>query len=123
MTFKHIQLDETVLPKNLGKKGKNQNGIRIYEIDGVNMPSVTSILGSIPEKKAILDKWRNAVGEAMANYISLQATSRGKTTHTLIENHLNNDDAKSVGITKVSPLGLFRIIKPYLARIDNSLLS
>jgi hypothetical protein len=118
MTFKHVKLDQSVLPKNLGKKGKNQNGIRIYEVDGVNMPSVTSILGSIPEKKLVLEKWRKAVGEAMANYISLQATSRGKTTHTLIENHLNNEDEKSVGITKVGPLGLFRIVKPYLARID-----
>ena len=55
----------------------------------------------------------------MANYISTTATNRGKTTHTLIENHLKNEDEKSVGITAVTPLGLFRIIKPYLARIDN----
>ena len=55
----------------------------------------------------------------MANYISTSAVNRGKTTHTLIENHLKNEDKKSVGITAVTPLGLFRIIKPYLARIDN----
>ena len=102
--FKHVKLNEEVLPKSLGVKGKNQNGIRYYTIDGVNMPSVTSILGQIPEKQAGLQAWRNAVGE---------------TTHTLIENHLKNEDKKSVGITAVTPLGLFRIIKPYLARIDN----
>ena len=117
--FKHVKLNEDVLPKSLGVKGKNQNGVRYYTIDGVNMPSVTSILGQIPEKQEGLQAWRNAVGEKMANYISNAAVNRGKTTHTLIENHLRNEDKKSVGITAVTPLGLFRIIKPYLARIDN----
>jgi len=119
MTFNHVKLDESVLPKNLGKKGLNQNGIRIYQIDGINMPSVTSILGNIPERKIKIEAWRNAVGEKMANYISVSATNRGKTTHTLVENHLNNEDDKSVGITAVTPLGLFRIMKPYLARIKD----
>ena len=119
MTFNHVKLDESILPKNLGKKGLNQNGIRIYQIDGINMPSVTSILGNIPERKIKIESWRNAVGEKMANYISVSATNRGKTTHTLIENYLNNEDDKSAGITAVTPLGLFRIVKPYLARIDN----
>ena len=119
MAYNHVKLDESILPKNLGKKGKNQNGIRIYEIDGINMPSVTSILGSIPERNQKILAWRNSVGEKMANYISVTSTNRGKTTHTLIENHLNNEDDKSIGITQVTALGLFRIIKPYLARIDN----
>ena len=117
--FKHVKLNEEVLPKSLGVKGKNQNGVRYYTIDGVNMPSVTSILGQIPEKQVGLQAWRNAVGEKMANYISTTAINRGKTTHTLIENHLNNEDEKSVGITAVTPLGLFRIMKPYLARLNN----
>jgi len=115
--FEHVKLNEEVLPKSLGVKGKSQNGVRYYTIDGVNMPSVTSILGQIPEKQVGLQAWRNAVGEKMANYISTTAINRGKTTHTLIENHLNNEDEKSVGITAVTPLGLFRIIKPYLARL------
>ena len=117
--FKHVKLDESVLPKNLGVKGKNKNGIRYYTIDGTNMPSVTSILGDIPERKAKIEGWRNAVGEKMANYISVSATNRGKATHKLIENHLNNEDDKSIGTTAVVPLGLFRLIKPYLARIEN----
>ena len=119
MAFNYVKLNEDVLPKNLGVKGKNKNGIIYYTIDGVNMPSVTSILGSIPERKAKIDAWRNAVGEKMANFISVSATTRGKSTHTLIENHLKNQDDKSIGITAVTPIGLFRIMKPYLARIDN----
>ena len=119
MAFKHIKLNESVLPKSLGVKGKNQNGIRYYTIDGVNMPSVTSILGDIPERKEKIVAWRKAVGEQMANYISVSSTNRGKSTHKLIENHLNNEDDKSVGVTNVVALGLFRLIKPYLARIDN----
>ena len=119
MAFKHVKLDESHLPKSLGVKGKNLEGIRYYTIDGVNMPSVTSILGSIPERKQKIEAWRNAVGEKMANYISVSATNRGKSTHKLIENHLNNEDDKNVGVTAVTALGLFRIIKPYLARVDN----
>ena len=119
MAFNYVKLDETVLPKNLGVKGKNQDGIRFYTIEGRYMPSVTSILGSIPERKAKIEAWRNSVGEKMANFISVTSTNRGKTTHTLIENHLRNDDQKSIGITSVTAIGLFRIIKPYLARIDN----
>ena len=119
MAFNHVKLDESPLPKSLGVKGKNLEGIRYYTIDGVNMPSVTSILGSIPERKAKIEAWRQSVGEKMANYISVSATSRGKSTHKLIENHLNNADDKNVGVTAVTALGLFRIIKPYLARLDN----
>ena len=119
MAFKYVKLDESVLPKGLGVKGKNRDGMRYYTIDGVNMPSVTSILGSIPERKEKILQWRENVGEKMANYISVTSTNRGKTMHTLIENHLKNEDYASVGITAVTPLGLFRIMKPYLARIDN----
>ena len=119
MGYSYVKRDESVLPKNLGKKGKNIDGIRIYEINGVNMPSVTSILGAIPERKIKIQAWREAVGEKMANYISASAVSRGKSLHTLIENQLRNEPEKSAGITAIEPLGMFRIIQPYLNRIDN----
>ena len=119
MGYSYVKRDESVLPKNLGKKGKNIDGIRFYMINGVNMPSVTSILGSIPERKVKIQAWREAVGEKMANYISATAVNRGKTLHTLIENQLKNQPEKSAGITAIEPLGMFRIITPYLNRIDN----
>ena len=119
MAFNYVKRDESGLPINLGKKGKNLDGIRYYEIGGVNMPSVTSILGAIPERKQKIEAWRASVGEKMANYISAAAINRGKTTHTLIENHLKNQNEKSVGITAIEPLGMFRIMTPYLQRIDN----
>jgi hypothetical protein len=99
MAFNYVKLDESNMPKNLGKKGKNQDGMRFYTIDGVNYPSVTSILGQIPERAVKIQEWRDAVGDDMANYISRQAINRGKTLHTLIENHLRNQDDKSIGIT------------------------
>ena len=52
MAFNYVKLEEGNMPKNLGVKGKNHDGIRFYTIDGVNMPSVTSILGQIPERAA-----------------------------------------------------------------------
>ena len=88
MGYSYVKRDESVLPKNLGKKGKNIDGIRFYEINGVNMPSVTSILGAIPERKVKIQAWREAVGEKMANYKSAAPVSRGKTHHTLIEKQL-----------------------------------
>ena len=59
MGYSYVKRDESVLPKKPeGKKGKNIDGIRFYEIGGVNMPSVTSILGSIPERKVKIQAWR-----------------------------------------------------------------
>ena len=47
MAFNYVKRDESKLPKNLGVKGKNKDGIRYYTINGKNMPSVTSILGDL----------------------------------------------------------------------------
>lgn len=38
MAFNYVKRDESVLPKNLGVKGKNKDGVRYYTIDGKNMP-------------------------------------------------------------------------------------
>ena len=45
------------------------------------------------------------------NYISVTSTNRGKSTHKLIENHLNNEDDKSNGVTNVVALGIIQTYK------------
>ena len=45
-----------------------------------------------------------------------RAANRGKATHNLVENYLKGEAPSE---TSVLPLGLFRLMKPYLDNIDN----
>ena len=109
--FNFIDLDKSKLPVT---KGKKIDGFRFYDIDGKAYPSITTVLGI--QKKAQLQEWRDKIGENVANWEMGRAARRGKATHTLIEQYLK-------GLTpserSVLPLGLFRLIKPYVDQIDN----
>jgi len=109
--FNFIDLDKSKLPVT---KGKKIDGFRFYDIDGKAYPSITTVLGI--QKKEQLQDWRNKIGEDVANWEMGRAARRGKATHTLIEQYLK-------GLTpserSVLPLGLFRLIKPYIDQIDN----
>ena len=109
--FKFVDVNKSLLPIT---KGRNQNGMRFYEIDGKNYPSVTTILNS--RKSEGLKNWRANIGEAVANFEMRRAARRGKSTHTLVENYIKGE---TPGETSVLPLGLFRLLKPYLDNIDN----
>jgi len=109
--FKFIELDKSVLPNT---KGKNIDGTRFYEIDGKNYPSITSIL-SIRSKEG-LEKWRKSVGEDAAKWEMGRAARRGKSAHTLIEQYIKGE---TPSIRDVLPLGLFKLLKPYIDQIDN----
>ena len=106
-----IELDESKLPKT---KGKRIDGMRFYEVDGKAFPSITTVLGSLP--KPGLDQWRKNVGEEAAKWEMNRAARRGKVTHTLVEEYLQG---KTPSTRDVLPLGLFALLKPYLAQIDN----
>jgi len=109
--FNHVDLDKSKLPN---VKGKNVDGFRFYGINGKNYPSVTSVL-SIRKKKELQD-WRNKIGENVANWEMGRAARRGKATHTLIEQYIKNE---TPSIRDVLPLGLFKLIKPYVDQINN----
>jgi len=109
--FKFIQLNEDLLPK---VKGKRVDGFRFYDIQGKNYPSITSVLSI--RKKDELQKWRDNIGENVANWEMGRAARRGKATHTLIEQYLKGE---TPSIRDVLPLGLFKLMKPYLDQIDN----
>ena len=106
-----IQIDDTKLPKT---KGKRIDGMRFYEVDGQAFPSITTVLGAQP--KPGLDAWRRNVGEEAAKWEMARAARRGKVTHTLVEEFLQG---KTPSTRDVLPLGLFALLKPYLAQIDN----
>jgi len=109
--FKFIQLNEELLPK---VKGKKVDGFRFYDIKGQNYPSITSVLSI--RKKEGLEKWRQSIGENVANWEMGRAARRGKATHTLVEQYLKNE---TPSIRDVLPLGLFKLMRPYLDQIDN----
>ena len=106
-----IELDESKLPKT---KGKRIDGMRFYEVDGKAFPSITTVLGAIP--KPGLDAWRKSVGEEAAKWEMNRAARRGSATHTLVEQYLRGE---TPSIRDVLPLGLFKLLKPYIDQIDN----
>ena len=109
--FNFIDLDKSKLPVT---KGKKIDGFRFYDIDGKAYPSITTVLGI--QKKEQLQDWRNKIGEDVANWEMGRAARRGKATHTLIEQYLKGLTPSERGVL---PLGLFRLIKPYVDHIDN----
>ena len=111
MAFKFIELDKSVLPKT---KGKRIDGFRFYDINGKNYPSITTVLGI--RKTEQLKGWREKIGENVANWEMGRAARRGKSFHTLVEQYLKGE---TPSIRDVLPLGLFKLLKPYIDQIDN----
>ena len=109
--FNFVELDQTVLPKT---KGKNQHGFRFYDINGEAYPSVTSVLGV--KKKKELQGWRTSIGEDVANWEMRRAANRGKKTHNLVEQYIKGETPSE---RAVLPLGMFRLMKPYIDQINN----
>ena len=111
MAFNFVELDKDKLPKT---KGKRIDGMRFYDVDGHNYPSVTTVLGYNTGDG--IKKWRESIGEDVANYEMRRAAARGKATHNLIEQYIK---AETPSERAVLPLGLFRLIKPYVDQISN----
>ena len=111
MAFKFIELDKQVLPKT---KGKRIDGFRFYDINGKNYPSITTVLGI--RKSEALKGWREKIGESVANWEMGRAARRGKSFHTLVEQYIKGE---TPSIRDVLPLGLFKLMKPYIDQIDN----
>ena len=109
--FNFIDLDKSKLPVT---KGKRIDGFRFYNIDGKAYPSVTSVLGI--KKKAELQGWREKIGEDVANWEMGRAARRGKATHLLVEEYLKGKTPSERGVL---PLGLFKLLRPYIDQVDN----
>ena len=67
-----------------------ENGMRKYLFDDEKLPSVTSILQATKseEDKATLENWKQRVGYKEANKIKTEASSRGTSMHSYIEDFL-----------------------------------
>ena len=78
------------------------NDQRHYDIGTEKLPSVTTILQATqsPEKKAILAKWKQKVGEKKADEIRDTAAARGTVMHRIIEGYITGE-----GHADLSPMG------------------
>ena len=79
--------------------------------EGVNLPSITTVL-SILSRESIA-KWRARVGAAEANRISHRASTRGTSVHEIIEKYVNNDPNFKDGYTP-DIIASFLDLKPIL---------
>jgi len=62
-------------------------GSRIYDVAGMRMPSVTTIL-SATKNQDFLNKWKAKVGEAEAERIKNLSSKRGTAMHKFLEKHI-----------------------------------
>ena len=67
-----------------------ENGFRKYSLSDEKLPSVTTILSATKseEEKAALANWKERVGFKEANRIKTEASSRGTSMHSYIEDYL-----------------------------------
>jgi hypothetical protein len=115
MTRKIFQKSKDYKDKTVDAKRRNINGYRFYEYLGLEYPSVTSIL---PVSDGI-KKWKERVGESVANAELIRASNRGTKLHKLIEEYISGADQS---VHDILPVGLFKNMQPELDKIDNIIL-
>ena len=110
-TFNHVGNDLKDL------KTENIEGKRYYVTPkGNKYVSITSLLGNLSKQSII--EWRRRVGEAEANKISRQASSRGTRVHNICESYIKNQEGILKGVLP-DAIDMFNSILPLLDRIDN----
>ena len=110
-TFNHVGNDLKDL------KTENIEGKRYYVTPkGNKYVSITSLLGNLSKQSII--EWRRRVGEAEANKISRQASSRGTRVQNICESYIKNQEGILEGVLP-DAIDMFNSILPLLDRIDN----
>ena len=111
--FKHQKIN---LPEI---KAKTTDGVRLYETpEGNFYPSITTVLST--RNKEGLFKWRERVGNDVANYVARKAATRGTHVHHMCEDYINNDFDEEKHKKKFLPYTLFTQLRDSaLQKIDN----
>ena len=79
-------------------------------------PSVTTVLNVLSRDS--IQKWKDRVGEEVADRVSRQASTRGTKIHLLCEDILNNKDADMSNMSLLDK-EMFNNFRPLLYRINN----
>ena len=74
------------------KRVNNDLGRFYIDSNNNHVPSVTTILNNISDKKASIDQWRMRVGDDEADRVMKEATDIGSMVHLSLENYLNKSD-------------------------------
>ena len=112
--FNHVPVD---IPEVSTKTIKRK---RFYDTPTGFYPSITTVLGVRKEKQQGLAKWRERVGNDVANHIMLTAAGRGTAVHHMCEDFLNNKDVIKED-QKFLPWCLFSQLKPTLEKSINNI--
>ena len=104
--FEHVTVELTEMNAVTTQKGR-----RYRTPEGVDLPSITTVL-SILSRESIM-KWRKRVGAEEANRISHRASTRGTAVHAIIEKYINNEENFKDGYTP-DIIGSFLDLKPIL---------
>lgn len=89
---------------------------RLYDVDGIKYPSVTSVLGMFGLLDKGIDEWRERVGEEEADRITNEAGERGTQLHLAAEMYLNNKLDRSLLTGQAGVL--FRQFKKHIDKIE-----
>jgi len=85
--------------KYVGVTRTEEHGSRTYDVLGLRLPSVTTIL-SRTKDQSYLDKWKAKVGHEEAERIKNYSSSRGTAMHKFLEKYI-----EGVGYEDLTPLG------------------
>jgi hypothetical protein len=110
--------DYRQLFSNLNRRNIDES--RYYEVgNDIVYPSITSVISFISRKK--FADWRARVGEAEANKVTKQATTRGTRLHRVLEVYMENGDYKDLEEFKIPLINMmFHSAKGDLdKRLDN----
>ena len=75
-------------------------GSRTYDVQGLKLPSVTTILAKTKDQ-TYLTKWKNKVGHEEAERIKNYSSNRGTAMHKFIEKHIQKS-----GYEDLTPIGV-----------------
>ena len=112
--FNHVPVD---IPEVSTKTIKRK---RFYDTPTGFYPSITTVLGVRKEKQQGLAKWRERVGNDVANHIMRTAAGRGTDVHHMCEDFLNNKEVIQEE-QKFLPWCLFSQLKPTLTKSINNI--
>ena len=87
MNFIHEKID---LGYNDLESDTRKSGRTYTTPNGVNYPSVTTVLSLLTE--GFIQAWRKRVGEEEANRVGGRASARGTQVHAILEKYLKNED-------------------------------
>lgn len=101
--------------KNLSSHKKGSK--RFYDVDGLELPSVTTILSETADK-TFLYEWRKRVGTEEANKITKRSSDAGTEFHNMLEEYIKTGTKKK---GKPLPTMMFeKVVKEGLVNLDEA---